>query len=93
VNIGNPNEYTVGQLAERIRAMVDPNVGVRYLSLPTDDPKVRKPDITRARTILGWEPAVALDEGLTTTIAYFRSLQEHGGLKPPPVLTEAPEDR
>ena len=57
VNIGNPNEYTVGQLAERIQAMVDPNVGVRYLSLPTDDPKVRKPDITRARTILGWEPA------------------------------------
>jgi dTDP-glucose 4,6-dehydratase len=93
VNIGNPDEYTVRQLAERIQAMVDPSVGVRYLPLPTDDPKVRKPDISRARTILGWEPTVALDEGLTTTIAYFRSLQEHGALKPPPVLTDAPEDR
>lgn len=92
VNIGNPDEYTVGQLAEHIQALVDPDVGVTYLPLPEDDPKVRKPDITRARTLLGWEPAVSLDEGLTSTIAYFRSLQERRGLKPPPVLTETAEE-
>jgi dTDP-glucose 4,6-dehydratase len=92
VNIGNPVEYTVGQLAERIQSIVDPDVGVRYLPLPTDDPKVRKPDITRARQRLDWEPVVALDEGLAHTIAYFRSLQERDGLRPPLVLTEASEE-
>jgi dTDP-glucose 4,6-dehydratase len=93
VNIGNPDEYTVGQLAEHIQALVDPGVGVRYLPLPTDDPKVRKPDITRARAILDWEPAVSLEDGLVSTVAYFRSLQEQGELRPPPVLTEAPEEQ
>jgi len=93
VNIGNPDEYTVGQLAEHIQALVDPGVGVRYLPLPTDDPKVRKPDITRARAILDWEPAVSLEEGLVSTVAYFRSLQEQGELRPPPVLTEASEEQ
>ena len=92
VNIGNPDEYTIGQLAERIQAVVDPEAGVKYLPLPTDDPKVRKPDITRARTILGWEPLVSLDEGLADTIAYFRSLHEHDALRPPPVITEAAEE-
>jgi dTDP-glucose 4,6-dehydratase len=91
VNIGNPDEYTIGQLAERIQAVVDPEAGVEYLPLPTDDPKVRKPDITRARTILGWEPRVSLDEGLANTIAYFRSLHEQNALRPPPVITEAAE--
>ena len=93
VNIGNPDEYTVGQLAERVQALVDPGVGVRYLPLPTDDPKVRKPDITRARAILGWEPTVSLEEGLASTVAYFRSLHEQGALRPPPVLTEAREEQ
>ena len=92
VNIGNPDEYTIGQLAERIQTMVDPGAGVKYLPLPTDDPKVRKPDITRARTILGWEPAISLDEGLVSTIAYFRSLHERDSLKPPPVIAEVAED-
>jgi nucleoside-diphosphate-sugar epimerase len=92
VNIGNPVEYTIGQLAERILRVVAPDAGVTYLPLPTDDPKVRQPDITRARTILGWEPAVTLEEGLTNTIAYFRSLHEHDPLKPPPVITEAAEE-
>ena len=72
--------------------MVDPQAGVTYLPLPTDDPKVRKPDITRARSILGWEPLVSLDEGLANTIAYFRSLHEQNALRPPPVITEAAEE-
>ncbi|MDP2469582.1 MAG: SDR family oxidoreductase [Candidatus Palauibacterales bacterium] len=93
VNIGNPEEYTVGQLAERIQEMVNPDAGVRYLPLPTDDPKVRKPDISRARTLLGWEPEVHLDVGLANTIDYFRELQKRNALKPPPVLTEASEGR
>jgi len=93
VNIGNPDEYTVGELAERIQALVNPDVGVTYLPLPTDDPKVRKPDITRARARLGWAPAVSLDEGLAHTIAYFRELQERDGLRPPPVITEDPEEQ
>jgi nucleoside-diphosphate-sugar epimerase len=72
-NIGNPNEFTVRQLAERVLALTGSKSPVVERPLPTDDPKVRKPDITRARTTLGWEPAVALDDGLTRTIAYFRS--------------------
>ncbi|MBT8477994.1 MAG: hypothetical protein KJO06_03690, partial [Gemmatimonadetes bacterium] len=78
-------------LAERIQAAVDPDVEVMYLPLPTDDPKVRKPDITRARRILGWEPAVGLNEGLTNTISYFRALHERQPLRPPPVITEGTE--
>ncbi|MBT8461668.1 MAG: SDR family oxidoreductase [Gemmatimonadetes bacterium] len=91
VNIGNPDEYTIGQLAERIQAAVDPDVEVMYLPLPTDDPKVRKPDITRARRILEWEPAVGLNEGLTNTISYFRALHERQPLRPPPIITEGTE--
>ncbi len=81
VNIGNP-----------VQAVLDPDAGVKYLPLPTDDPKVRKPDITRARTILGWEPLVSLQDGLSDTIAYFRSLHERNPLSPPPVITEAAEE-
>ena len=86
VNVGNPTEYTVGQLAELIQELIDTTGGVTYLPLPTDDPKVRKPDITRAREILGWEPTVTLADGLARTIEYFRSLKDD--LRPPPVLTE-----
>ncbi|HXH63100.1 MAG TPA: UDP-glucuronic acid decarboxylase family protein [Gemmatimonadales bacterium] len=71
-NIGNPNEFTVRQLAERVLALTKSKSAIVERPLPTDDPKVRKPDITRARTMLGWEPAVALDDGLVRTIAYFR---------------------
>ncbi len=72
VNIGNPHEMTIRQLAERIVALAGSKSRIVEKPLPVDDPKVRQPDITRARTILGWEPKVPLDEGLRTTLAYFR---------------------
>jgi dTDP-glucose 4,6-dehydratase len=73
MNIGNPEEYTVRQLAERVTALVDPALTIVHRPLPTDDPKVRRPDITCARRVMGWEPKVQLDEGLQSTVDYFRS--------------------
>jgi dTDP-glucose 4,6-dehydratase len=73
VNIGNPKELTIEQIARRIIEMTGSKSRIVYKPLPTDDPKVRQPDITRARTLLGWEPKVSLDEGLGKTIEYFRS--------------------
>ena len=72
VNIGNPQELTIEQIARRIIEMTGSKSTVVYQPLPEDDPKVRKPDITRARTLLGWEPKVSLEEGLGKTIDYFR---------------------
>ncbi|MDC2977428.1 SDR family oxidoreductase [Acidimicrobiaceae bacterium] len=69
-NIGNPNEMTVGQLAERIIKLTDSTSEIKYLELPNDDPKQRKPDITKAKTKLNWEPKVNLDEGLSKTIKW-----------------------
>jgi dTDP-glucose 4,6-dehydratase len=71
-NIGNPNEFTVRQLADKVRALTGSSSPIVTRPLPTDDPKVRRPDITRARTLLGWEPVVSLDDGLQRTIAWFR---------------------
>jgi dTDP-glucose 4,6-dehydratase len=73
VNIGNPVEMTIKQIAETIISMTGSTSQIVYRPLPTDDPKQRRPDITRARTILGWEPKVQLEEGLIKTIAYFRT--------------------
>jgi nucleoside-diphosphate-sugar epimerase len=73
-NIGNPNEFTVRQLAEKVLALSGSSSPIVTRPLPTDDPKVRQPDITRARTLLRWEPVVSLDDGLRRTIAWF---QEH----------------
>jgi dTDP-glucose 4,6-dehydratase len=72
VNIGNPREMTIEEIATTIVRMTGSSSRVVYRPLPTDDPKVRQPDITRARTLLGWEPGVSLEDGLTTTIDYFR---------------------
>ena len=69
-NIGNPNEMTVGQLAEKIIELTHSTSEIKYLELPNDDPKQRKPDITKAKTKLNWEPKVNLEEGLTKTITW-----------------------
>ena len=69
-NIGNPNEMTVGKLAEKIIELTDSTSEIKYLELPSDDPKQRKPDITKAKTKLNWEPKVNLDEGLAKTITW-----------------------
>jgi dTDP-glucose 4,6-dehydratase len=73
VNIGNPTEMTIEEIAKVIIEMTGSKSRIVYKPLPEDDPKVRKPDITRARTLLGWEPRVDLRTGLTTTIEYFRT--------------------
>jgi dTDP-glucose 4,6-dehydratase len=73
VNIGNPAEMTIEEIAKVIIEMTGATSRIIYKPLPEDDPKVRKPDITRARTLLGWEPKVDLREGLTKTIEYFRT--------------------
>ena len=71
-NIGNPNEMTVGQLAEKIIELTDSTSEIKYFELPNDDPKQRKPDITKAKTKLNWEPKVNLEEGLTKTITWVQ---------------------
>ena len=73
VNIGNPQEMTIEQMARLIIKMTGSTSQIVYRPLPTDDPKVRQPDITRARTLLGWEPKVSLEQGLGRTIEYFRT--------------------
>ncbi|MES2521503.1 MAG: UDP-glucuronic acid decarboxylase family protein [Gemmatimonadota bacterium] len=70
-NIGNPVEFTVKQLAEMVVELTGTKAKIVYHDLPVDDPKVRQPDITRAREMLGWEPVVPLREGLQRTIEYF----------------------
>jgi len=74
VNLGNPSEVTVLQLAETIVRLSGSKSAIVHRDLPVDDPKQRQPDITRARTLLGWEPEVALEDGLTRTLEYFRSV-------------------
>lgn len=75
-NIGNPDEFSILELAELVKAETDCDAPIRTLPLPSDDPKVRKPDITVATTVLGWTPAVDLKEGLRRTTPYFRTLVE-----------------
>ena len=74
INLGNPGEFTVGELAELVITVTVKNPGIDYLPLPADDPTRRQPDITRAKETLGWEPTIALSEGLETTVAYFTAL-------------------
>ena len=78
-NLGNPHEFTVRQLAERVLALTGSKSQIVERPLPVDDPQVRQPDITRAREMLGWEPQVALDDGLRRTIEYFRGVVSREG--------------
>jgi dTDP-glucose 4,6-dehydratase len=73
VNIGNPHEVTIEQIARVIIGLLGSSSKVVYRPLPVDDPKQRRPDITRARTLLGWEPKVGLEDGLVKTVDYFKS--------------------
>jgi dTDP-glucose 4,6-dehydratase len=81
-NIGNPVEYTVRQLAEVVLELTGSTSAVEYRPLPEDDPKVRRPDITRARTMLGWEPQVPLRDGVARTVEYFRTLVGSERMRP-----------
>ncbi len=87
VNIGNPDEFRVSELADLVLELTGSSSKIRHLPLPEDDPKVRQPDITRARELLDWEPQVPLREGLAQTIEFFRGLQERKRLGSPTVLT------
>jgi len=78
INLGNPHEFTIRQLAERVIALTGARSKLVKRPLPADDPMQRKPDIGKARSILGWEPTVQLDEGLKKTIAYFDDLLRRG---------------
>lgn len=73
VNIGNPAEMTIGELAQEIIRLTGSESKLTFEPLPEDDPKIRQPDITRARELLGWEPKVSLEQGLTKAISWFRS--------------------
>lgn len=84
VNLGNPAEITILEFADKIRERFDNSVGIQYLSLPADDPKLRRPDIGKARRILGWEPKVQLADGLTVTIDYFRKKAQRDALNGAP---------
>jgi UDP-glucuronate decarboxylase len=74
INIGNPNEFTMLELAEKVIAKVGGSTKLTYHPLPSDDPKQRQPDITLAKKHLDWQPTISLDEGLDRTITYFREL-------------------
>jgi len=74
VNLGNPKEFTILELAKEVIRLTNSRSELVYRELPEDDPRKRQPDITRAKTILGWEPKVSLEEGLVKTVEYFRTL-------------------
>lgn len=77
LNIGNPNEFTILELAQKVIAMTGTNSGIDYKPLPSDDPIQRQPDIGMAKEKLQWQPEIALDEGLEKTIRYFRALLQN----------------
>jgi UDP-glucuronate decarboxylase len=74
INVGNPGEFTMIELAENVLRLTKSRSKLVRMPLPADDPKQRKPDITKAKTVLGWEPKVQLEDGLKETIAYFKKL-------------------
>jgi dTDP-glucose 4,6-dehydratase len=72
VNIGNPTEFTILECAKQVLAVTGSKSQIRYQPLPQDDPKQRRPDITKAKTLLGWEPKIDLETGLRLSLNYFR---------------------
>ncbi|MEM6753307.1 MAG: UDP-glucuronic acid decarboxylase family protein [Cyanobacteria bacterium P01_C01_bin.38] len=72
INLGNPDEYTILELAQTVQNMVNPDAKINFEPLPSDDPRRRRPDITKAKTLLNWEPTIPLQEGLKQTIEDFR---------------------
>jgi dTDP-glucose 4,6-dehydratase len=72
VNIGNPTEFTILECAQRVLAVTGSKSKIRYEPLPQDDPKQRRPDITKARTLLGWDPKIDLETGLRMSLDYFK---------------------
>jgi UDP-glucuronate decarboxylase len=86
INLGNPVETTVGELAEKVISMTGSRSKIEHRPLPVDDPIQRCPDISRAKDTLGWQPRVALETGLQHTIAYFDRLLTEGGEKKSPTL-------
>jgi UDP-glucuronate decarboxylase len=84
INLGNPVEISISELAKKVVEKIGSTATLDYLDLPADDPKQRKPDVGRARELLGWEPRVTLDDGLDRTIAYFRERE-----RPSPFLCVA----
>ncbi len=81
VNLGNPGEFQIKQLAERVLALVGSRSNIIYKELPQDDPQQRRPDITLAKARLNWQPSIALDDGLFRTVEYFRALLAQGDPK------------
>jgi UDP-glucuronate decarboxylase len=72
LNLGNPGEYTILELAEAVQNLINPNAEIKFEPLPADDPRRRQPDITKAKTLLNWQPTIPLQEGLKLTIEDFR---------------------
>ena len=73
INLGNPDEYTILELASAVQELVNPNAEIQFKPLPQDDPRRRRPDITRAKTHLNWVPTVPVKEGLKLTVKDFRT--------------------
>lgn len=82
INLGNPCEFTIRELAEEVMRICDSKAGIKYLPLPQDDPRQRKPDITRAQKLLGWNPTIPLREGLERTVADFARRMAQSKLNP-----------
>ena len=89
INLGNPHEFTILELAEKVIKLTSSKSKIIRLPLPADDPKQRRPDITKARQLLGWEPKVQLEEGLLKTITYFRNLDMRFYKQPTPHTAHA----
>jgi len=76
MNLGNPEEYKIIDLAEKIKKLTNSSSEIVFGELPQDDPSQRQPDISKAKRLLGWEPKVTVDEGLQKTIEYYKSLEK-----------------